>query len=191
MPRFPQAKKTKPLVVHAPSHKTKKGTETVLNVMCNLSRTHGFDFKLIHETPRKDALELVAKCDVFLYQFTIGAEGLVSLEAMVLGKPAVCFIKPSLLPRYPADLPTVVADQHTLEEAIVSLLKDGARRHAIGRQSRSYVEDYHDARKIGSDLTEICSHLSSKSDSAARRDLTATCRSWHDLRPERAELGAR
>jgi hypothetical protein len=188
VPRFPAAKKPEPLLVHAPSHKTKKGTEAVLKAVKNLSRTHQFNFKLIHDMPRRKALELIAKCDLFLDQFTIGAEGLASLEAMALGKPVVCYIKPSLLARYPAELPIVIADQSALQTTIASLLKDGARRHDLGRQGRQYVEIYHDAREIGSTLVEIYRHLSSKNDGVVDRNATKECCHWQPLRQESEEL---
>jgi len=162
VPRFPRVTKDRPLVVHAPSNKAKKGTEVVLETMSRLSRTHRFEFKLIHQMPRNEALALIAESDLLLDQFTIGAEGLASHEAMALGKPVVCFIKPALLPRYPANLPIVTANQETLQEAITPLLEDGLRRHEIGRQSRRYVEDHHDARNICSELHEIYGELCSK-----------------------------
>jgi hypothetical protein len=93
-PRFPNPHKPRPLLVHAPSAKSKKGTEAVLSALDKLAKTHPFDFKLLHQMPRSQALQTVAGCDVFLDQFTIGAEGLAALEAMALGKPVVCFIKP-------------------------------------------------------------------------------------------------
>lgn len=162
-PRFPEPNKARPLVVHAPSNKAKKGTDVVLETMARLSKSHQFDFKLIHQVPRQAALELMAQSDLFLDQFTIGAEGLASYEAMALGKPVVCYIKRSLLPRYPANLPIVVADQDELESAIARLLNNGSRRLEIGRASRQYVEEHHDAQNICSHLLNIYRELCSKS----------------------------
>lgn len=78
---------------------------------------------------------------------------------MALGKPAVCYIKPSLVPRYPQDCPIVNANQDNLAEVLGSLLDDGQRRHDIGRRSRAYVEKYHDAHSIARELVGIYEQL--------------------------------
>jgi glycosyltransferase involved in cell wall biosynthesis len=169
VPEFPEPCKTRPLVVHAPSNQAKKGTEVVLQAMEKLSKSIRFDFKLIHQMPRNRALEIFKNCDLFLDQFTFGAEGLASYEAMALGKPVICFIKPALRARYPANLPIISADPGTLVQTAASLLKDGARRHELGRQSRLYVETYHDARKVCSDLIGIYRKLYRKETSSSRR----------------------
>lgn len=158
-PHYPDAHKQRPLLVHAPSNKSRKGTEAVVNAVNKLARTHRFEFRLIHNMPRNEALKTVAQCDLFLDQFTIGAEGLAAYEAMALGKPVVCFIKPSLLKRYPADCPIVVADQNSLEAILAPLLQQGRPRHEIGRLSRAYIETHHEARLVAGELISIYREL--------------------------------
>ncbi|HWX20980.1 MAG TPA: hypothetical protein VN578_13855 [Candidatus Binatia bacterium] len=185
-PRYPDASQARPLVVHAPSDKAKKGTEAVLSTLDNLARTHTFDFKLIHQIPRSQALKTVAECDLFLDQFTIGAEGLASHEALALGKPVVCFIKPALRPRYPDTLPIVAADQTTLTEAIAPLLKNGRQRHDLGIRGRQYIEQYHDARKVAAGLIDIYKDLT---DAAGNGAPLRSTRSWRPLTPPRGAKG--
>ncbi len=185
VPRYPDDRQQRPLLVHAPSHKAKKGTAAVLRTLDILGRTHRFDFKLIHQMPRSQALETVAACDLFLDQFTIGAEGLASLEAMALGKPVVCFIKPSLRGRYPPNLPIVIADQDSLAETVTALLEDGPRRRALGVQSRQYVEAYYDARKLAAELIEIYQDLQRRNCASAAP--AAPLRYWRPLRRTLAE----
>ncbi len=181
-PAFPDPQTAQPLLVHAPSHKSRKGTEAVLSAVERLARTHRFDFKLLHNLPRSEALRTVAACDVFLDQFTIGAEGLAALEAMALGKPVVCFIKPSLRPRYPDSLPIVVADQNSLAETVAGLLADGQRRHDIGVRSRQYVEAYHDSRRLARELMDIYADLHSRQRSTAAASLSRN-EHWRSLPP--------
>jgi glycosyltransferase involved in cell wall biosynthesis len=158
-PRFPDPHKQRPRLVHAPSNKSKKGTEVLEEVIRQLQRSYEFDFQLVHQMGRTDSLAAIAAGDLFLDQFTIGAEGLASHEAMALGKPVVCFIKDSLRKRYPASLPIVIADQHNLTSAIGALLKDGARRRELGLRGRHYIEEFHDARKVAAELVEIYQHV--------------------------------
>jgi glycosyltransferase involved in cell wall biosynthesis len=181
-PTFPDPQKAQPLLVHAPSHKSRKGTEAVLSAVDRLARRHRFDFKLLHELPRSEALRTVAACDVFLDQFTIGAEGLAALEAMALGKPVVCFIKPSLRARYPDSLPIVLADQDSLAETVAALLADGQRRHDIGVRSRQHVETYHDSRRLAGELMDIYGEMQSRQHSTATGSLPRN-EHWRPLPP--------
>ena len=161
-PMYPGSYTPRPLVVHAPSHKGKKGTDCVLRVVEQLHRTHAFDFRLLHGVERSEALGIVGRCDVFLDQFVLGAHGLATLEAMALGKPAVCYIKPSLVPAYPPDCPIVNANQDNLADVLKGLLEDGRHRHEIGRRSRAYVEQHHDALQIVRQLVGIYEQLIEK-----------------------------
>jgi glycosyltransferase involved in cell wall biosynthesis len=183
-PRFPDPHKQRPLLVHAPSNKSKKGTEVLEEVIRQLQRSYEFDFQLVHQMGRTDSLAAIAAGDLFLDQFTIGAEGLASHEAMALGKPVVCFIKDSLRKRYPASLPIVIADQHNLTSAIAALLQDGAHRRDLGVRGRQYVEEFHDARKIAAELIEIYQDVAAwtRSDSDPN---TLTCsRHWRSSQAE-------
>jgi glycosyltransferase involved in cell wall biosynthesis len=179
-PRYPDPANERPILVHAPSHKARKGTEAVMSAVEKLAQTHSFNFKLIHQVPRRESLEIVAGCDVFLDQFTIGAEGLASLEAMALGKPVVCFVKPAIRSRYPGSLPIVSTDQDGLAEAVAGLLKDGQRRHALGVQGRQYIEQYYDARKLAAELLEIYQDLA---ESGVKGSTVGSSQSWRSLTP--------
>lgn len=159
---YPDPCKSQPLIVHAPSEKAIKGTDAVLKAIEKLKDRFNFDFKLIHGMEHSKVLEIMRSCDIMLDQFVIGEHGVAALEAMALGKPTVCYIKPSLVPRYPAELPIVNANQENLTKVIKDLLEDGQRRYEIGRSSRAYVEKYHDAHKIAHQLVAIYKELLDK-----------------------------
>lgn len=183
-PRFPDPHKQRPRLVHAPSNKSKKGTEVLEEGIRQLQGSHEFDFQLVHQMSRADSLAAIAGGDLFLDQFTIGAEGLASHEAMALGKPVVCFIKDSLRRRYPASLPIVIADQHNLTSAIGALLQDGARRRDLGVRGRQYVEEFHDARKIAAELIEIYQDVAVRARSKSDPNTLTCSRHWRSSQAE-------
>ncbi len=168
-PKYPDPDNRRPLVVHAPSRKSLKGTEHVLAAVDSLKRSHDFDFRLIHNVPRREALATVRDCDVMLDQFVLGAHGFVTLEAMCFGKPALCYIKPSLAAKYPSDCPIVHANPDNLAEVLGRLLKDGRKRLQIGKKSRAYVQQHHDAHRLARQLSGIYDELLSRNGSSAAR----------------------
>ncbi len=161
-PKYPDPAERCPLVVHSPSHKGQKGTKAVLQAINELKTMYEFNFQMIHEVDHAKALGIVRECDIMVDQLTAGDHGLASLEAMALGKPTICYIKPSILAKYPSDFPIVNANQDNLVEVLGNLLKDSRRRHQIGRLSRAYVEKYHDAHELAVDLVNIYEYLIKK-----------------------------
>ena len=158
-PNYPDPDKSRPLIVHAPSRPAIKGTGFVLKAIDSLKDSYDFDFKLIHNVPHGEALDMMRNCDIMLDQFVCGGHGLAALEAMALGKPTFCYIKPSLVSLYPSDLPIVNANQDNLAEVLDKFLKNGKLRYEIGRKSRAYVQKYHDAHMLARDLVKIYEEL--------------------------------
>lgn len=158
-PRYPDPQEREPLVIHTPGNPLKKGTEAVPHAIEELKRSHKFRFRLLANVTREEVVQAMAECDVMLDQFLIGGHGTATLEAMAFGKPVVCYIPPNLVERFPPGLPIVNASMDTLPTVLGDLLTDGARRHAIGRKSRAYVEKYHDAKVVARGLIAVYSKL--------------------------------
>lgn len=155
VPHFPATVKTRPLVLHSPSAPVAKGTKYVLRAVENLKSRYDFDFKLIQNMERREALKIMSECDVYIDQLILGAHGYAAVEAMAFGKPVVCYINPLTGKNYPADLPIVNANPDNIEEKLENLIQDAGFRNEIGRKSRAYVEKYHDEQKIARELLKI------------------------------------
>jgi len=151
----PDPSQKRPVIVHSPSAPVCKGTAYILDAIGKLRVRSDFEFRLIHNVTRRDALEAVREADIFVDQLILGHYGLASVEAMALGKPVICYISPSMQSIYPPDLPVVIASQENLFDVLHELITDGRRRHELGRRGRAYVEKYHDATKIAHDLVDI------------------------------------
>ena len=153
-PAIPRAANPRPLVVHAPSAPGAKGTKFILTAVEKLRSECDFDFQLIHGMTPLEAREWMSRCDIYVDQLITGEYGVASVEAMALGKPVICYIKPSLRPHYPAHFPVISANPETVEEVLRDLLRDGPRRQALGENSRSWAEERHDARKVVAKIAE-------------------------------------
>jgi glycosyltransferase involved in cell wall biosynthesis len=154
-PLYPDPRNRRPLVVHIPSRPEVKGTGHVLSAVERLSKRMDFEFRLIQQMPHREVLAVMRESDIVLDQFIIGSYGTVALEAMALGKPVLCYIKPSLYARLPTGIPVVNANPDNLEGILEMQLKDGQLRAETGRLGRRYVEQHHDAHQIARQLERI------------------------------------
>ncbi|MGQ0704267.1 MAG: glycosyltransferase [Gemmatimonadales bacterium] len=162
VPRPPDPRRSRPLIVHSPSNPELKGTRFVLAAVEKLRRKYDFTFRLVHGIPRREALAIMSEADVFVDQVITGTHGLATLEAMAFAKPVVCYIKPSMVGEYPQELPIVGANPETLEATLDDLIGDGERRRSLGLAGRAYVERYHDARTLSAELENIYRSLLSQ-----------------------------
>ena len=80
--------------------------------------------------------------------------GVFAIECMALGKPVLCRIDEHFIKYYP-DLPVVNTDPDTLYDNLKMLIKDHDLRIDIGKRSRIFVEETHDARKIAEQLAQL------------------------------------
>jgi len=161
-PKYPDPDCTKPVVLHAPSHKGKKFSNYIVQTVKKLKEKHDIDFRLITGLKHSNAIAAIRECDFLIDEIAPGEYGLAAIEAMALGKPSVNYIKPSIKPLLPEELPIVNANADTLEEVLEKLITDAQSRYEIGRRGREYVEKYHDAHKIAYQLIGIYEELLSK-----------------------------
>jgi hypothetical protein len=149
---YPSVGNTRPIIVHTPSATGGKGTRFVRNAIDRLKSTLDFEYLEIVNKTHKEALETIAKADIFLDQFLAGAYGMASCEAMAMGKPVFCFLLKPLKELLPEDCPIVNVDIDSLEFTLKEYILNATLRNQTGIKSRQYVESYHDANKVCRDL---------------------------------------
>ncbi|MGB9795826.1 glycosyltransferase [Fervidobacterium riparium] len=154
-PKYPEPVNERPVIVHAPSRTNVKGTSFVENAIEKLLLKYNFEYIRLSGLPHDKVLSTILNSDIVIDQVILGAHGILSVEAMALGKPVVCYIREDLIDKYPSDLPLVNATPVTLEEEIEKLLQSGELRHEIGKRSRKYVENYHSKITIGLELKKL------------------------------------
>lgn len=148
-------RETPKLVLHAPTNRGIKGTPYVERAFEALRpKFPGVEFRVVEKLPWIELRALMEQCDVFVDQLQMGWYGMVSAEAMALGKPTLAYIRGDFEPRM-AEAPVVRTSIATLAADLETLLRDAPRRRALGEQGRAYVERAHDAHVIAKRLVEI------------------------------------
>lgn len=142
-------------ILHAPSHRGMKGTEFVLRTVERLSSLgHNINLVLVEGCSHDKMKDLYKNADIVIDQLLTGAYGVVSVEAMAMGRPVVCYISDDVRLRYPDSLPVVSANPLDLENVLLELISDRKLREELSYRGRKYVETYHDVRIVAKTLLD-------------------------------------
>ena len=161
---------------HAVGHKSDRTTDDGLNIksshvylpLIDKLKSEGLLIDVMEPTgiSNKEVRFLQAQADIFLEMLTFGWFGANAREAMMLGKPVICFIRPEWLesvreeiPDYARELPIISATPDTVEGILRDLIADPERRHEIGLRGRAFAVKWHSAGVAGLRFDEIYSRL--------------------------------
>ena len=149
----------RPLVVHAPSNRSRKGTEHVEAACAQLE----VDLEVVHGLPHEQAVERYKRADVVVDQLNAGWYGLFAIDAMALGKPVVAFLHDEAVRRTEAAfgmrVPIASATKETLVEVLRALVEDADERRRRAEASRAYVEAVHDDEQVADRLLALYARL--------------------------------
>jgi len=148
-------RKDRPKICHAPTRRGAKGTDEVLAAVKKL-QDEGveFEFTLLEGLPHKKLIAVLADADIVIDQLLIGWYGVLSVEAMALGKAVIAYIRDDLVNEVPKDV-LVNASPLTIEDRLRELIADPERRVSLGKAARAYVERYHAAGVVAKRLEEV------------------------------------
>ena len=155
----PPSNRERPLVVHAPSNRSKKGTEHVIAACAQLP----VDLRLVEGFHHEEAKKVYAEADIIVDQLLVGWYGLFAIEAMALGKPVVTYLRDDAVERSAAGLgvrcPIVSATTENLVEKLRPLVESPELRARLGAEGRAYVEQVHDVERMTDRLLDIYAGL--------------------------------
>lgn len=127
---------------------------------------HAVEMIFYTNVPNKEIRFYQAQADIFLEMLTYGWFGANAREAMMLGKPVVCFLRPEWLdsarkeiPEYIDELPIVVANPENIKDVLLDLITNKEKRHDIGRRSREFAMKWHSAEAGANRFDRIYSNL--------------------------------
>jgi hypothetical protein len=143
-------------------------------------KSEGYDVETIfvHGVPNRDVRFTQVQADIVVDMLTFGWFGSNVREAMMLGKPVVCFLRPEWLmrmreeiPEYIDELPIVSATPETVEPILKDLVQNPAKRRELGERSRRFALKFHSpeagARRLDSIYRELLDGASDRRPLAA------------------------
>ena len=151
--------RARPVILHAPSSRRRKGTEHVIAACEGLDA----DLVLVEGLHHDEAFERYRDADIVVDQLNAGWYGLFAIECMALGKPVVTFLHEEAVARTEKELgmrvPIVSATKDTLRAQLEPLVASAAERRRIGAESRAYVEQVHDLERVADRLLALYARL--------------------------------
>ena len=155
----PPSDRVRPVILHAPSSRQRKGTDEVIAACEGLDA----DLVLVEGLHHSEAFERYREADIVIDQLNAGWYGLFAIECMALGKPVVSFLHDEAVRRTEAELgervPIVRATKDDLHTTLEPLVASVAERKRIGAESRRYAERVHDLEHVADRLLALYARL--------------------------------
>jgi glycosyltransferase involved in cell wall biosynthesis len=155
----PLSDRERPVILHAPSSRRRKGTEHVIAAADGLHA----ELELVEGLHHDEARRRYEHADIIVDQLNAGWYGLFAIEAMALGKPVVSFLHDEAVRRteeqFGIEVPIVRATKETLADVLRRLVDSPEERKRIGAAGRAYVERVHDVDRMADRLLDIYARL--------------------------------
>ena len=143
-----------------------KGSPYVLAAIERLkSEGYQVEYFFIQDKPANQMRFYQAQADIIVEQLIYGWWGSTGVETMALGKPVVCYLRPSwkeffikMFPEY-NDLPIVEATAENIYEVLKRLVTDETYRLQKGKDSRRFAEQHFDPEKNTQSLIKLLESL--------------------------------
>jgi hypothetical protein len=131
-------------------------------------KAEGYPVELIFakDIPNRDVRYYQAQADIVVDMLTVGFFGANIREALMLGKPAVCYLRPQWLEsmrqeisEYVDEIPVISATPDTIHDVLVDLITHPEKRKIIGKKSREFAIKWHSADAAGRRMDQIYREL--------------------------------
>jgi hypothetical protein len=155
----PPSDRARPLVVHAPSSRARKGTEFVAAACEGLD----VDLRIVEGLEHTEAFERYRDADIVVDQLNSGWYGVFAIECMALGKPVVGYLHDEAAERtgeaFGLPVPIVRATKDDLRARLEPLVASPNERRLAGKASRAFAEEVHDLERMTDRLLSLYSRL--------------------------------
>lgn len=150
-------------IIHAPTRKVIKGTEWVEQAIEMLKEKYdNIDYKRIENMTHEQALEAYKECDILIDQLRIGWYGVLSCEAMALGKVVMVHIRNDLVSALPEECPLVNVCKENLYQKLEALLNSKELRQTTALAAKDYAKINHHSEVVGRESIETYENLKTK-----------------------------
>ena len=151
------------LILHAPNHRTIKGSGYIENAVEKLQH-QGLNIKLkiIEGVSNAELINEMIKADLIVDQLIGGWYAMFAIEAMSLAKPVVCYLRDDFLNFYKTvgvlgknDCPIINANPNNIEDVLRNLYHNRKILEESSLKGPKFVKNYHSIEVIGEKFKSI------------------------------------
>lgn len=137
-----------PVVVHAPSRRSTKGSDIVLReVEKAQERGLKFEFRVLEGLSHAGLRDALSKADVLVDNLLLGDYEVTGLEALCMGKTVITRLTDPVFAQM-GEVPILSADPDTFGEVLERAVTDHRLRESLAEAGRGFVERHHDAKIV-------------------------------------------
>ncbi len=159
--QFKVSGRDEPVIVHAPTNSSIKGTDTILRTLDQLKNEgYKFEIKLLQNMPNEKLLLELENADLLVDELVLHGPGVLSMEAMAAG----CAVATKTIDRYHDiyDPPVCIINEETILDRLRHLISDKERRIELAYKGEKFVKEHNKPSRIAenmlNDLTEFQPH---------------------------------
>lgn len=135
-------------ILHAPSNQVYKGSKYIFKTVEELKLNYDFEFKVVNNLSIDMLYKEMADSDLIIDQMLLGSYGFVSIEAMAMYRPVICYIREEIWSDLKEHAPIFNANPDTLYKVLEKILLNPTILMEASIKSRKYVEDYWNEKKV-------------------------------------------
>jgi len=144
-----------PVIAHAPSRRSTKGTDFVLAALDTLqAQGVQFEVDLIEGVDNAEVIRRISNADIVIEKVLGDGYGVTALEAFAAGRPVVTRATERAT-KWAPGFPGVSADPDTLVTTLRALVESPSQRVAIGAASREFAVEHHGLAAVGRALERL------------------------------------
>jgi hypothetical protein len=143
-------------VVHAPTDRAAKGTNTILAALEHLKQKYPLRIVLVENRSHTEALDMYRQADLVIDQLLVGWYGSVAVEAMKMGKPVAVYIREEDLSFIPEPMAkdlreaVIQIDPFSMEAVLEEYLQNPKLLSLKSEAGQAYVHRWHDPLYVAS-----------------------------------------
>lgn len=154
-------RRSRPVVVHAPSNPRIKGTDLIHSSVRTLADQGVIDYRELSGLPAAQMPTVYGEADIVLDQFRLGSYGVAAVEAMAAGRVVVGHVNDIVRDEVRRisglDLPVVQATVATLMDVLLDIAARPEHYRSIAAQGPKFVRTLHDGRASSEALASFLS----------------------------------
>ena len=148
-----------PVVVHAPSRATLKGTDLVEPVLHALAAEGRIEYRAAGGLDRAGMREHYRNADIVLDQFRLGIYGVATCEALAAGRVVISHVaeqsRSAAAAASGVELPVIEANGDTLRNTLLDVLANREGPRELAARGPDFVARLHDGRASAAALTRF------------------------------------